>query len=182
MSFARRTPAWRCRTKMQALARNVPNKSGDVIRSVMWRDAIVRHAATAAKRAAPTDKAYARAMGVSQPTANRRRNFDPYSPETRALETFDRLAAGDRTTAFPLLIEAWAVVDEREIETATDAQLAAWRYQLELDQFDVARDVRQAQYTGNDDELIEAHARAGACHVRLMAIVRQQKKRKGRVQ
>lgn len=168
-------------SKMQNAARKVAYTKPQFIRSAMWRDAMVRFAATAAKRAAPTDKAYARAMGVSQPTANKRRNGDPYSPEFHILSTFDELSRGDRTTAFPLLIQAWAVVNQNEIKDAPSDTLAVRRHNLELEQHDIARDVRHAQYIGDDDALCDAHARAAECHAELLSIVREMAERKARL-
>jgi hypothetical protein len=167
-------------TKMHRSAQNVPNIAGQVIRSAMWRDAITAFAGKAAKRSAPTDKAYARAMGVSQPTANRRRNGDPYSPEAFVLSTFDKLSGGDRTTAYPLLIQAWSVVNQREIKDAPSHRLALRRDVLELEQHDHIRDIAAAKQTGDEDALCDAHAAAAECHAELMAIVREQAERKRR--
>jgi hypothetical protein len=134
---------------------------------------LVRYGGAAARRSAPSDKAYMQAAGCSQSTANRRRNGDPHSPEAFTLSVFEFLAAGEKTSAVPLFIQSWTVVMEREIGRMSSAACEAERVQLALERCDVEREIRAAELRGDDSALADAHSRAAEIHVKQTAIARR---------
>jgi hypothetical protein len=158
-------------------APRVPNNPSGFIRT--WRlHQLVMYGGMAAKRSAPTDKSYAAAMACSQPTANRRRNGDPYSPETQVLVTVERLSTGERSSALPLLAQAWITYMENGLTTRTDQWLAARRHELTLQKYDIDKAISDGVYLGDDDALLDAHSRAVELHAEIAGIIRVQKDRR----
>lgn len=144
-------------------------------RDPYWLDRVIRLSGEVYRRSARCSKHLARAHGIDDSRGRSYRRGDEHSPLTHALTL---LSTSPLTTAWPALVEGIAIVIGNEIETASDAQLAARRGELERLEHRLGFEHRVATWERNDEACIDAHTRCAAAHMELLAVIREQVRRK----
>lgn len=86
-------------------------------------DALMEAGARVAKRAAPSDPAYARGRGISRSRGAHQRAGRGPNPSTYVLAEFRAMAASTELSALPLLTESWRVVMSIEIEQLSNDEI-----------------------------------------------------------
>lgn len=138
-------------------------------------DALVAYSGAAYRRAGQNGKHIAAAHGLHRSRGTRYQQGDPGSPLAKALFA---LSAGDKTTAWPCITEAHALVNQQEICDRPTHELQDRRAELEGLRFDLRRDEDHAVYMGVSTQ--DVRARLADLYLELLAIERELDERKAR--
>jgi len=142
-------------------------------------DQLASMAGRAAHRAAPLDKQYAEARGVSVSRATRHRNGCADNPLINVLLAFRQLARDAKTTAIPLLLEVWAIVMSVEIEGLSNDDVLTQHEQLSdaehdaealesrrSQKLDIRTSTPEEDEAAADAELVEAEIQVRRAQIR----------------